>query len=72
MFVFSYFFRILKFIQSYIFKYSLNLLPIKISCLGIWHKRKLAKQLSFDKNKIFVIEDGGGGLIKKIPRNFLI
>ena len=66
------FFRILKFIQSYIFKYSLNLLPIKISCLGIWHKRKLAKQLSFDKNKIFVIEDGGGGLIKKIPRNFLI
>ena len=65
------FFRILKFIQSYIFKYSLNLLPIKISCLGIWHKRKLTKQLSFDKNKIFVIEDGGGGFIQKIPKNIL-
>ena len=65
------FFRILKFIQSYIFKYSLNLLPIKISSLGIWHKRKLTKQLSFDKNKIFVIEDGGGGFIQKIPKNIL-
>ena len=59
------FFRILKFFQSYVFKYSLNLLDIKISCLGEWHKRKLSKQLNFGRSKILVIEDGGGGLVKR-------
>ena len=60
-------FRILKFIQSYIFRYSLNLLDLKISCLGKWHKQELSKQLNFDTRKIIIIEDGGGGIIKKIP-----
>ena len=60
--------RILKFFQSYIFKIALNLLDLKISCLGEWHKKKLSKQLALDENKILVIEDGGGGLIKKYSK----
>ena len=60
-------FKILKFIQSYIFKYSLNLLDLKISCLGKWHKKELSQQLNFNTKKIIIIEDGGGGIIKKIP-----
>ena len=60
--------RILKFFQSQIFKFSLDLLDIKISCLGEWHKIKLSNQLNFDKDKILVIEDGGGGPIKKYSK----
>ncbi len=66
------FFRILKFIQSFIFKFSLNLFDIKISCLGQWHKNLLSKQLSFKKEKIIVIEDGGGGIIRKFSEKELI
>ncbi len=58
--------RILKFLQSYIFKFSLKSHALKISCLGEWHKQKLSKQLNFNKNKIIVIEDGGGGVISKL------
>ena len=65
------FFRILKFIQSFIFKLSLNLFDIKISCLGEWHKNLLAKQLSFNKKKIIIIEDGGGGNIRKVSEKNL-
>ena len=65
------FFRILKFIQSFIFKFSLNLFDIKISCLGEWHKNLLAKQLSFNKRNIIIIEDGGGGRIRKVSEKNL-
>ena len=54
-------FKILKFLQSFIFRYSLRLFDVRISCLGEWHKNKLSKQLRFNKKRIFVIEDGGGG-----------
>lgn len=65
-------FKILKFIQAYIFRFSLNLFNIKISCLGEWHRNLLSKQLSFDKKNILIIEDGGGGIIKKISKKNLI
>ncbi len=60
-------FKILKFIQSLIFKYSLNLFDLKISCLGKWHKKELSKQLNFSAKRIIIIEDGGGEIINKIP-----
>jgi len=65
-------FRILKFIQSFIFRYSINLLDLKISCLGKWHKNKLSKQLNFSKEKIVIIEDGGGGDIDKLQEDNLL
>ena len=65
-------FKILKLIQTFIFKSSLKLFDIKISCLGLWHKNLLSKQLSFNKKNILVIEDGGGGIVKKIPEKKLI
>ena len=65
-------FRILKFIQSFIFRYSINLLDLKISCLGKWHKNKLSKQLFFSKEKIVIIEDGGGGNIDKLQEDNLL
>ena len=65
-------FKILKFIQAYIFKSSLNLFNIKISCLGEWHRNLISKQLSFDKKNILIIEDGGGGIIKKVSNKTLI
>ena len=65
-------FKVLKLIQTFIFKYSLKLFDIKISCLGLWHKNLLSKQLSFNKRDILVIEDGGGGIVKKIPEKKLI
>ena len=65
-------FKVLKLIQTFIFKYSLKLFDIKISCLGLWHKNLLSKQLSFNRKDILVIEDGGGGIIKKIPEKKLI
>ena len=64
-------FRILKFIQSIIFRYSINLLDLKISCLGKWHKNRLSKQLFFSKEKIVIIEDGGGGDIEKLQEDNL-
>ncbi len=60
-------FKILKFLQSFIFKYALKLFQVKISCLGVWHKNKLSEQLRFNKTRIIVIEDGGGGSIKSFP-----
>ena len=65
-------FRILKFIQTFIFRYSINLLDLKISCLGKWHKNKLSQQLSFSKEKIVIIEDGGGGNIDKLQEDNLL
>lgn len=65
-------FRFLKFIQSFIFRYSINLLDLKISCLGKWHKNKLSNQLLFNEKKIVIIEDGGGGNINKLPNEILI
>ena len=65
-------FGILKFLQSLIFRKSLYLFDLKISCIGIWHKRELSKQLSFPSNKILVIEDGGGEVIKKVTKSSLI
>ena len=47
------------------------LFDIKISCLGLWHKNLLSKQLSFNKKNILVIEDGGGGIVKKIPEKLI-
>ena len=61
-------FGILKFIQSIIFRNSLNLFDVKISCIGVWHKRELSKQLSIPRNNIIVIEDGGGEIIKKVSK----
>tara|TARA_B100000401_G_C52811136_1_gene723827 strand:- start:70 stop:1239 length:1170 start_codon:yes stop_codon:yes gene_type:complete len=61
-------FRILKLVQSYVFRKSLSYSKVNISCLGEWHKNQLTKQLSIDKNRIFIIEDGGGGIIKEIPK----
>ena len=58
-------FRVLKFIQSYIFKFSLNLLDLKISCLGKWHRNQLSEQLMISEKRIVIIEDGGGGTTKK-------
>lgn len=57
-------YKLLKYFQSIVFKYSLKLFDVKISCLGEWHKNKLSKQLKFKKRKIVIIEDGGGGKIK--------
>ena len=65
------FFKILKLIQSFIFKFSLNIFDIKISCLGEWHKNLLSRQLSFKKENIIVIEDGGGGIIRKFSEKEL-
>ena len=65
-------FRILKLIQTFIFRYSINLLDLKISCLGKWHKNKLSQQLSFSKEKIVIIEDGGGGNIDKLQEDNLL
>ena len=65
-------FRILKFIQTFIFRYSINLLDLKISCLGKWHKNKLSKQLFFSKENIVIIEDGGGGNINKLKEDNLL
>ena len=65
-------FGILKFIQSYIFRNSLNLFDCKISCIGVWHKKELSKQLFIPNDKILVIEDGGGETIKKISKLSLI
>ena len=65
-------FRFLKFIQSFIFRYSINLLDLKISCLGKWHKNKLSRQLLFSKEKIVIIEDGGGGDILKLREENLL
>ena len=65
-------FGILKFIQSFIFRNSLNLFDLKISCIGKWHKKELSKQLDIPMNRIVVIEDGGGEKIEKINQLDLI
>ena len=65
-------FGILKFIQSFIFRNSLDLFDLKISCIGKWHKKELSKQLSIQEDKILVIEDGGGEKIEKIPQLVLL
>ena len=65
-------FGILKFIQSFIFRNSLKLFDAKISCIGLWHKKELSKQLFIPRDKILVIEDGGGETIKKISKLSLI
>ena len=65
-------FGFLKFIQSFIFRNSINLVDLKISCLGKWHKNKLSNQLLFSKEKIVIIEDGGGGHIEKLRQDNLL
>ena len=65
-------FKILKFIQSYIFRSCLDLFDLKISCLGKWHKQKLSQQLRIKQNKILIIEDGGGESFKKLSRKTLV
>ena len=49
-----------KVIQRYFLIYSLSISRANVSCLGVWHKEQLSKQLNLELNRIWVIEDGGG------------
>ena len=55
--------RNLKLLQKKLLILALKNLRVNISCLGLWHKRCLAEQLRIKKERIFIIEDGGGGTI---------
>ena len=54
----------LKLLQKKLLMIALKNSRLNISCLGLWHKRRLAEQLCIKKERIFIIEDGGGGAIE--------